>query len=90
MSIWLLLFIALYIIINYKWSESIYNNSLKFYQEKDLNDGHPIKDIHERYSVFKRYDKLSFWRIFAGMTLLFWWRMALGIVLTIFYGILLK
>jgi hypothetical protein len=90
MSIWLGICLIAYLIINYKWSKSIYNSSIKYYQDKEVNDNNPVKNLHERYSVFRRYDKLSFWKIFFGMCLMFWWRMALAIGVSALYGLLLK
>jgi hypothetical protein len=71
-------FIIPYLIFNLWFSYYVYNYSRKFYEPKIVPDNKQGSiDIHDKYPEYKRYDQVSFLRIFFGLTFLVWIRLIL-------------
>lgn len=72
----LYLFLFVYTISIFYYSNFLYKSSLKYYQPlslpKDPKDPNsPKVDIHSQYQEFHCQDTLSFWRIFIGSLIFF-------------------
>lgn len=98
-----LYFLVPYITLNFYLSLKIYNFQKRFYErniaiipnnDDELNNTNDFKyeniNIHDNYPEFRRYDNLSFSRIFLGMIFLIWIRVSLMIILNFLMFISVK
>lgn len=95
-------FLIPYVLLNLFLSFKIYNFQKKFYESNktntlENNGSNTSKDIeyeniniHDNYPEFKRYDELSFFRIFIGMLFFCWIRFSLIICLNFIMFIAVK
>lgn len=95
-------FIVPYVLLNLFLSFKVYNFQKKFYEHiktnTPINNGTNLSkdieyeniNIHDNYPEFRRYDELSFLRIFLGMLFLFWIRFSLIIFLNFIMFIVVK
>jgi hypothetical protein len=85
-------FLSGYVLLNFFFALHIYFKSKKFYDPFYItSEGSTEKiNLHEKYSVYRKSDSLSFFRIFIGLNLLFWVKFILliltSITLIIFLG----
>lgn len=98
----LIYFLVPYFIVNLLLSFKIYNFQKKFYEINKTNtltnNEAPVSsdieygniNIHDNYPEFRRYDKLSFIRIFLGLLFLFWIRFSIIISLNFLFFIAVK
>lgn len=95
-------FLVPYVLLNLFLSFKIYNFQKKFYESNitkiNPNNGTNVSkdieyeniNIHDNYPEFRRYDELSFYRIFIGMLFLFWIRFSIIICLNFIMFISVK
>lgn len=85
-----LFFLVVYVSLNTILAYKVYTFQKKFYQIKSDALNNDSKDdaeyekinIHDTYPEFRRYDELSFFRIFIGIQFIFWIRSSLMIILS--------
>lgn len=81
-------FLVPYLTFNFILALLLYNYGKKFFYAQDARTYQD--DHHNKYKEFRRYEDLSFWRIFFGLTFLFWVRIISTITLSMGLWICLK
>ena len=90
--LWLLISTGVYVFGNFIWSLKLYKRYKLFITEKQFFDEktNQTKNLHDEYPEFKRYDNISFLRIFLGLIFFCWFKMIASILLASNLSILLK
>ena len=83
------IFLGIYVFINTLMALYTYFKLKKFYDKKLImetneNGEQEVVDLHQKYHVFRKTDKLSFPRILIGVNLLFWPKLLSMIVVITF------
>jgi hypothetical protein len=79
------IFLGIYVFINTLIALYTYFKLKKFYDQKLVmetkeNGEQEVVDLHQKYHVFRKTDKLSFLRLLIGVNLLFWPKLILMII----------
>ena len=81
------IFVGIYLFVNFLITLYVYHKSKAFYKEAYITkeEGLEIRQVslHDKYKEFKKYDKLSVFRIFIGINLLFWVKLILFIFIKV-------
>ena len=89
---WLIGVFGTYIIFNFIWSVKLSKKYKKFIKEKPIFDEQTKQtvNLHDLYPEFKRYDSISFYRIFLGLVFFFWFKMIVSIFICLSLWMWLK
>jgi len=90
--IWMLIFGGVYCFGNFIWSLKLYRRYKQFITEKQYFDEvtNQTRNLHDIYPEFKRYDNLTFLRVFLGLIFFFWFKMIASILIAISLSVQLK
>ena len=88
--IWIYISIP-YLFANIVLSVIIHRKYKKYVNPKLIKDtNNELYNLHDKFPEFKRYDNISFLRIFIGMLFMVWIRLLGFFLIAIIYGINLK
>lgn len=89
---WLLISFGIYCFGNFIWSLKLYKKYKIYITEKQFfnEKSNQIKNLHDEYPEFKRYDNISFLRIFLGLIFFFWLKMITSILISFNLCLMLK
>jgi len=89
---WIIIAFAIYCTGNFIFSLCLYKKYRLYKNEKLIFDEktNETKNLHDLYPEFRRYDDISFIRIFLGLVLFVWIKILIAVIIVLNLSLWLK